>query len=72
MFYLNGGDDFEGGLTNFLHSETKELRHALKPEPGLGLIFRQLDRRTLHEGSVVTRGCKYILRTDVMYRAINE
>jgi prolyl 4-hydroxylase len=56
MIYLN--DDFEGGDTTF-NSIT------IKPATGTALIFfHDLE----HEGSVLTSGVKYVLRTDVMYR----
>jgi prolyl 4-hydroxylase len=55
MVYLN--DDFEGGETNF-------ERVAIRPATGMALFFVH---HLLHEGAVVTRGHKYVLRTDVMY-----
>lgn len=72
MFYLNSGDEFEGGLTNFIEYGTRKLKCSVKPEPGLCLIFRQVDLRTYHEGTMVTRGCKYILRTDIMFKAMDD
>ena len=70
MFYLNGGDEFEGGLTNFIDHKTQRLNHSIRPAPGLCVIFRQADLRTYHEGTRVTSGLKYIMRTDVMYHAV--
>ena len=72
MFYLNSGDEFKGGLTNFIEYRTKTLKHSIKPEPGLCLIFRQVDLRTYHEGTMVTEGFKYILRADIMFRAVED
>ena len=57
MVYLN--DDFEGGQTRFF-----EHGHVIEPRTGMGLFFVH---RQLHEGAEVTRGRKYVLRTDVMY-----
>ena len=71
MFYLNGGGDFKGGLTNFIDHSTNRLKHSVVPVPGLCVIFRQVDIRTLHEGTKVTKGTKYIMRTDVMYHAVS-
>jgi len=55
MIYLN--DDFEGGETAF-----EEL--VVKPKCGSALLFFHAIR---HEGREVTRGHKYVLRSDVMY-----
>ena len=70
MFYLNGGDDFKGGLTNFIDHGSRKVNYSIKPVPGLCAIFRQVDKRTFHEGTKVTKGLKYIMRTDVMYHAV--
>jgi predicted 2-oxoglutarate/Fe(II)-dependent dioxygenase YbiX len=56
MVYLNSG--FEGGHTSFRGFE-------VVPADGMSLCFRH---PLLHEGAEVTRGTKYVLRTDVMYR----
>jgi prolyl 4-hydroxylase len=71
MFYLNGGQDFKGGLTNFIDHETRKVNHSIVPAPGLCVIFRQVDIRTYHEGTQVVSGLKYIMRTDVMYHAVS-
>ena len=55
MVYLN--DDFDGGETRF-------ERATIRPSKGMALFFVH---HLLHEGSEVTRGRKYVLRTDVMY-----
>jgi predicted 2-oxoglutarate/Fe(II)-dependent dioxygenase YbiX len=55
MVYLN--DDFEGGETRF-----QEV--TIHPRTGMALVF---EHPLLHEGSSVTRGRKYVLRTDVMF-----
>lgn len=59
MVYLN--DDFVGGTTNFL-----DLEQCIEPRAGTALFFQH---RLLHEGSEVTEGVKYVLRSDVMYRS---
>jgi predicted 2-oxoglutarate/Fe(II)-dependent dioxygenase YbiX len=59
IVYLN--DDFTGGETDF-----PELETTVVPEAGTALLFQH---RQLHEGCRVTSGVKYVLRTDVMYRA---
>ena len=59
MIYLN--DDFEGGETNFPDLET-----SVKPEKGKAVWWYdmkdgELQRDTLHEGSDVISGSKYIV-----------
>jgi predicted 2-oxoglutarate/Fe(II)-dependent dioxygenase YbiX len=61
MLYLN--DDFEGGSTDFDLGD-EEIR--VVPARGMALIF---DHPLRHQGAPVVRGRKYVLRTDVMYRA---
>ncbi|WP_245119047.1 2OG-Fe(II) oxygenase [Hymenobacter volaticus] len=56
MIYLN--DNFQGGDTTF-----QGLR--VQPKQGMALLFLH---SLYHEGSEVTQGVKYVLRTDVMYR----
>jgi len=56
MVYLN--DNFQGGDTTF-----RGLR--VRPRQGMALLFRH---SLFHEGSEVTQGVKYVLRSDVMYR----
>jgi len=55
MVYLNDG--YEGGATRF--ESTKVIGKA-----GMALVFQH---GLVHEGSEVTRGAKYVLRSDVMF-----
>jgi prolyl 4-hydroxylase len=57
MVYLN--DDFEGGSTDFWGGL------SITPQRGMALLF---EHSQMHQGAPVTRGVKYVLRTDVMYR----
>lgn len=59
LLYLN--DDFEGGATE-LDLGTRVL--PVRPRAGAALIFEHDVR---HQGAPVTRGTKYVLRTDVMF-----
>lgn len=70
MFYLNGSDEFEGGCTNFIEYKTNKLNYSVKPAPGLCVIFRQNNLDCYHLGTEVTKGIKYIMRTDIMYHTI--
>ena len=71
MIYLN--DDFEGGSTDFKRTdEVPKTGMAYKefkvwPKGGMLLLF---PHKLMHQGSPVTRGAKYVLRTDVMYKRI--
>ena len=57
IFYLNDG--YEGGETEFLD-------FSVKGGIGDAFFFRHKQR---HRGAPVTKGRKYVLRTDVMYSA---
>lgn len=59
MLYLNDG--FDGGETMF---DLSGGMRVVRPRAGAALIFPHALR---HTGAVVTRGRKYVLRTDVMY-----
>ena len=66
MLYLNsgGGADFTGGETRFVPAGGGGGGPSLSPRAGDVLIFTH---PVLHEGCRVTRGRKYVVRTDVMY-----
>jgi len=56
IVYLN--EDFDGGATEFLDA-------VVTPRRGMALVFSHPVR---HQGAVVTRGTKHVLRSDVMFR----
>jgi hypothetical protein len=60
IIYLN--DEYEGGETVFRNEE----KTAVIPQTGMMLAFRH---EIFHEGSEVTGGRKYILRSDVMFNS---
>jgi predicted 2-oxoglutarate/Fe(II)-dependent dioxygenase YbiX len=67
MIYLN--DECEGGNTVFREYYTidginKKIEFIITPVVGMALLFRHELR---HEGSPVTAGCKYVLRSDIFY-----
>ncbi|KAF9527268.1 hypothetical protein CPB83DRAFT_895488 [Crepidotus variabilis] len=70
LIYLN--DDFEGGCTTFFlpcsSSGVLEAR-PVKPRAGTVCVFPHGAAKgsLLHEGSGVTSGAKYIIRTEVLY-----
>jgi predicted 2-oxoglutarate/Fe(II)-dependent dioxygenase YbiX len=57
MVYLN--DDFAGGMTDF------QFGPSITPRRGMLLLF---EHSLVHQGAPVSRGCKYVMRTDVMFR----
>jgi len=69
MIYLNEG--FEGGQTRFYlpypYIDVREL--YVSPETGMALCFVH---ELLHEGTPVIQGCKYVLRSDVMYSSTEQ
>lgn len=60
LAYFN--DDFVGGETRFM----EQLERTVMPRAGSVAVFQHKIR---HEGCEVTRGKKYAMRTDVLYRA---
>ncbi|WP_425396720.1 prolyl hydroxylase family protein [Aeoliella sp.] len=66
LVYLN--DDFEGGDTSFEDSYSDDSfdEFSVVPREGMALFF---EHAVHHKGEPVTKGRKYVLRTDVMYAA---
>lgn len=60
LIYLN--EDFEGGKTVFKDS-------TIIPKTGNALCFLH---RQKHEGEMIEKGIKYVLRSDVMYHKIGS
>jgi hypothetical protein len=73
--YLNGLEDFLMGCTRFLDDRNDDgsgdgavVEASVVPSAGLCLIFRQPPfAYYLHEGEEVKEGCKFLMRSDVMY-----
>jgi len=77
MVYLN--DEYSGGTTNFLKSNGPKIDELIEeelsrgyqtiykliPKTGLAVIFEHI---ILHEGAPVTKGVKYLMRTDVVFK----
>jgi hypothetical protein len=73
LMYLN--DDFTGGETRFYiaNGNGGMTVHGIIPQQGSVLCFPQGNTASLvHEGSAVTDGCKYVVRTDVLYQAADD
>ncbi|KAK7228156.1 hypothetical protein V2G26_000326 [Clonostachys chloroleuca] len=76
MLYLSdsttergGTEPLKGGVTSFL-SRDRERRVDVDPRAGSVLIFQQ--RGLLHEGTVVEKGVKYIMRMDMVYEWVER
>ncbi len=60
--FLN--DDFKGGET-FFYNDDETTRNIAMPKVGRGALF---DGQITHCGNLVSKKCKYLLRTDVMIK----
>ncbi len=69
MLYLNDAAGFEGGQTRFYGSQHGTLEASIPPREGQAIIF---DHRLWHDGAPVTRGSKYVMRTDVMFERVDD
>lgn len=69
--YLNDSANGQigGGATTF-HSMNMLREYNVEPKLGRVLIFQHRD--LLHSGADVTSGIKMTLRTDLMYRKVDE
>ena len=80
LIYLN--DNFTGGETRYYYNDassstastttttTKMVARGVTPKRGCVMVFPQGNTAALlHEGSAVTSGTKYVIRTDVLYSA---
>lgn len=73
IIYLN--DNFEGGATKFyMEDNWVETQHCTKPRQGSACIFYHGPHKLSpeHEGSMCSKGTKYVLRSDVMFKAIKQ
>jgi predicted 2-oxoglutarate/Fe(II)-dependent dioxygenase YbiX len=75
MVYLADGDDFDGGDTLFYAAGPRageggsNLVARVRPRAGSLIVF---DHSIWHAGEEVTRGVKYVLRSDILFRRTSE
>lgn len=62
QLYLNEG--FEGGETTFINPNNEDEIQKYIPKTGSVLLFQH---DMYHEGSVLQKGIKYAMRTDIMF-----
>ena len=65
------GQPLVGGDTVF-HATAKTECARVSPEAGMALLHAHGRRCLMHEAEEVTRGAKYLLRADVMYRRVRD
>ncbi|KAM3589182.1 hypothetical protein VKS41_000059 [Umbelopsis sp. WA50703] len=66
LIYLTGEDEVSGGETVFYKTEKKKSSVVVAPSKGTALLHRHGASCLLHEGKEVTKGVKYVLRSDVL------
>lgn len=70
LLYLSDSSQYQGGYTRFFSDNDKDSEiFRLKGCKGDLLIF---DHTLWHEGAAVSKGCKHILRSDVVFTADRE
>lgn len=62
LLYLN--EDYEGAFTRFLDEDEEKETLSVTPHTGMVLIHQH---DILHESPTLVKGCKYVIRTDVMF-----
>jgi predicted 2-oxoglutarate/Fe(II)-dependent dioxygenase YbiX len=73
LVYLNGscpGNRLVGGETVFYGSRGQKL-HSVSPKGGLVVLHLHGDDCWEHEGAEVQQGVKYLLRSDVVFSALD-
>jgi hypothetical protein len=78
MIYLTDGGEFEGGDTVFFNAgpesnsqsdSTPNIIARIRPTAGTLIVF---DHSLWHSGETVTKGIKHIMRSDLMYRRLDD
>jgi WD40 repeat protein len=65
MIYLNNATEFKGGRTLFFKTkETDKIWAEYIPKQGDLIVF---DHNIWHEGEILTKGEKFVLRSDILY-----
>jgi 2OG-Fe(II) oxygenase superfamily len=68
--YLSGGgskDDILVGGETVFYGDRGQRVHSVKPTCGKALLHLHGDMCLEHEGLVVRSGCRYVLRSDVVF-----
>lgn len=63
LIYLTGGDEFTGGGTIFYDKKPTNIH----PTKGMALLHKHGDDCLLHEGELVKKGVKWVIRSDVVF-----
>ena len=69
LVYLSDDSQIEGGETTFWANPQAPdtVTHRVRPVRGDAVVF---NHNISHQGNVVTRGCKYVLRCDIMFSLV--
>jgi predicted 2-oxoglutarate/Fe(II)-dependent dioxygenase YbiX len=66
LIYLTGDEELTGGETVFYKTQKKKSSVTVQPIKGTALLHRHGASCLLHEAKEVTKGVKYVLRSDVL------
>eukprot|EP00750_Incisomonas_marina_P031945 INCI857.1.p1 GENE.INCI857.1~~INCI857.1.p1 ORF type:complete len:313 (+),score=60.50 INCI857.1:99-1037(+) len=64
LLYLNAGYEGSTRLFNTKFGAGDDSYYDVAPEPGMVFVH---EHRILHSGQPITRGTKYVIRTDIMF-----
>lgn len=67
LIYLTGGEEFNGGGTIFYPEDKNKSPLNVHPKKGMALLHKHGDDCLMHEGELVRRGEKWVLRSDVAF-----
>lgn len=71
MVYLNDAAAFGDGHTRFFASRAEDAPITLQIAPRAGTLI-VFDHSLWHDGEALSRGTKYVLRSDIMYRRVDS
>ncbi|KAF5365697.1 hypothetical protein D9758_003252 [Tetrapyrgos nigripes] len=72
LIYITGAEDgVDGGETLFYKSERRRAEDTITPplKRGTALLHKHGQDCLFHEGSPIKKGVKYVLRSDLMFKA---
>jgi WD40 repeat protein len=70
MVYLNGREEFDGGLTRFFESRDPQSQVIASIPPLAGSLI-YFDHDLWHDGQELLSGEKFIMRSDILYERVS-